>query len=94
MHHHGYCHLLIGTCRFGVCVCGTEYRERVTVSSVVVDVCDVSGVKDALRGVDAVIHTAGIISVSTYPEDGAMYRTNVKGMIVTHSALFITSIIN
>lgn len=47
--------------------------------SVVGDVRKLSDVRGAMEGVDAVIHTAGLVSFGTFPDVAAMQEVNVKG---------------
>jgi len=49
------------------------------VRSIVGDVRRLCDVREAVRGVDSVIHTAGLVSFGTFPDLEAMEQVNVLG---------------
>ena len=55
--------------------------ESKPVRTIVGDIAKAADVMDALRGVDCVIHTAGVVSLTTFPEVDAMKAVNVKGTV-------------
>lgn len=56
------------------------HSEVIPVKSVVGDVRKLSDVRIAMEGVDAVIHTAGLVSFGTFPDVINMQEVNVKGI--------------
>ncbi|MCB0571704.1 MAG: NAD-dependent epimerase/dehydratase family protein [Phaeodactylibacter sp.] len=56
----------------------TQALEELPVERRAVDVLDINTLREAFRGVDAVIHLAAIISVNGDP-DGRVMRTNTEG---------------
>ncbi|CAH1801506.1 unnamed protein product, partial [Owenia fusiformis] len=56
-----------------------DYAEEKPMVTIVGDVTDARQVEEALKGVDAVIHTAGLISYGTFPDEEGMEQINVKG---------------
>ena len=49
------------------------------------DIRQMADVENALRGVDVVIHTAGLISFGTLPDCKGMEEVNVKGGYITEN---------
>ncbi|XP_014680262.1 PREDICTED: 3 beta-hydroxysteroid dehydrogenase/Delta 5--_4-isomerase type 6-like, partial [Priapulus caudatus] len=69
-----------------------EYEDRISVKSYVGDICDINDMYKACRGVDAVIHVAGVVSFGTYPDVDAMQRVNVQGTQRVVEACIETSV--
>ena len=59
--------------------CVSGHEENKPQKSIVGDLCRAEEVKEAVKGVDAVIHTAGVISFGVFPNYEAMEAVNVKG---------------
>ncbi len=57
----------------------SDFHENVPVSSIVGDITNINDVRSALNGVQAVIHTASLISVGPIPDVQALHNVNVKG---------------
>ena len=55
------------------------HTEHKPLTSIIGDISLAADVTDALRGVDSVIHTAGIVSLGTFPDMEAMEAVNVTG---------------
>jgi nucleoside-diphosphate-sugar epimerase len=53
--------------------------ETKPIISVVGDLREFQAVSDAVDGVDAVIHTAGLVSFGTFPDFQSMEEINVNG---------------
>ncbi|ELU09823.1 hypothetical protein CAPTEDRAFT_109619 [Capitella teleta] len=62
-------------------ICHTEY---IPVKSCTGDIRNQDDVKRALRGVDAVVHSAGVISFGTFPDIDTMADVNING---THNLI-------
>ena len=58
--------------------------ERYPVRVFVGDVSRMEEVREAVRGADAVIHTAGLVTFSVSPDLDALHRVNVRG---THAGV-------
>ena len=59
--------------------CDSGHTESTPVTSVVGDLTDAKQVRAAMEGVQCVIHTAGLVSIGTFPDEHAMHQVNVIG---------------
>ena len=69
--------------------CDSGHTESTPVTSVVGDLTDAKQVRAAMEGVTCVIHTAGLVSIGTFPDEHAMHQVNVIG---EHSLIHRTMI--
>ncbi|ELU09198.1 hypothetical protein CAPTEDRAFT_224391 [Capitella teleta] len=58
-----------------------DYADRVEVDKVQCDICDCEAVMHALQGVTCVIHCAGVVSVSLFPDDLGLRKVNIEGTV-------------
>ena len=56
-----------------------DYVENIPVRSITCDICDLDGLKKALVGVNAVIHTASVVDVEAVPNNDLLEKVNVQG---------------
>lgn len=56
-----------------------DHDDVKPVREIIGDICDPYEMKNALRGADAVIHIAGLVSFSTFPQFDEMNRINISG---------------
>ena len=71
---------------YHTCTSVIEFDNRVTVKSIVGDIGDPDALNTAFTGASVVIHTAGIVSVSAFPDSEAMERVNIEGAFRIHLA--------
>jgi 3beta-hydroxy-delta5-steroid dehydrogenase / steroid delta-isomerase len=55
--------------------------------TIVGDIVDLEGVREAFCGVDCVIHCAALVSYNFPPDNEALDRVNVTGQSVTQTIL-------
>lgn len=55
------------------------HSQVVPIKSIVGDIRNLSDLREAMNGVDMVIHTAGLVSFGTFPQSDLMQEVNVKG---------------
>lgn len=56
------------------------HSQVVPIKSIVGDIRNLSDLREAMNGVDMVIHTAGLVSFGTFPQSDLMQEVNVKGI--------------